>query len=533
MPDESSEPARFCPGEEHIHISEAICYGRRRANFRKCPGCQFNDDEQGHAPYYAPGAAATPRGAPPRVVLEMEKRDMIEKVFKAYDVRATVPEPLNENVAWRIGNATAQFLRTTLTGYDRSDLKMNTLIVGRDMRKSSRRLCQAFMEGAASVGTPVIDVGLIDTSQIYFAANYMPCCGGVQTTASHNPANYNGFKICGSKGKPIGAETGLKEIERIARAISRHVVPDLPPIKTLDLSEPYRNYLHRFLRPPRPLRVVVDASNGMAGRWFPILFNGVPNLTVLALNFEHDGDFVHPPNPLVPANLDQLRAAVREQKADFGACFDGDADRCVFVDNKAEIVRGDLVTALLAGEYLRDRPGSTVVYDLRSSRIVPEVVEKAGGIARRERVGHVFMKRTLAETNAIFGGELSGHFYFRDFYYCDSGMLAFIAVLNILTGSGKSLADLMEPLNIYASSGERNFENEDKQGTFERIAATYKDAKIDYLDGVTVQYPAWWFNVRGSNTEPLLRLNMEAQNDTLLNAKLAELTPLLGQPVAH
>ncbi len=529
---EPEEQPRFCPGEEHIIISEAICLGRRRANFRKCPGCQFNDDEKGRTPYYAsPGAAGT--RPVPRSMLEREKRDMIEQVFKAYDVRATVPEPLNEDVAWRIGNATAQFLRTTLSGYDRSDSKMSTLIVGRDMRKHSRRLCQAFIEGAAAVGTPVVDIGLIDTSQIYFATNYMPCCGGVQTTASHNPAHYNGFKICGAKGKPIGAETGLKEIERIAKAISRHEVPETIPVRTLDLSEPYRSFLHRFLRPPRPLRVVIDASNGCAGRWFPILFAGVPNLTIIPLNFEHDGDFVHPPNPLVPANLSQLRAAVRSQKADFGACFDGDADRCVFVDDQAEIVRSDLVTALLAGEYLRERPGATVVYDLRSSRIVPEVITRAGGSPRRERVGHVFMKRALSEANGVFGGELSGHFYFRDFFYCDSGFLAFIALLNVLTRTGQPLSALIEPLNIYASSGERNFENDDKLGTFERLAARYKDAEIDHLDGVTIQYPDWWFNVRASNTEPLLRLNMEAVSDTLLQQKLAELTPLLGEPVAH
>jgi phosphomannomutase len=279
--------------------------------------------------------------------------------------------------------------------------------------------------------------------------------------------------------------------------------------------------------------VVVDASNGTAGRWFPILFNGVPNLAVLPLNFEHDGEFVHPPNPLVPANLDQLRAAVRDQKADFGACFDGDADRCVFVDGHADIVRTDRVTALLASDYLREKPGSTVVYDLRSSRIVPEIISRAGGIPRRERVGHVFMKRALSEASGVFGGELSGHFYFRDFFYCDSGFLAFIAVLNVLTRTGQPLSALMEPLNIYASSGERNFENEDKEGTFQQIAEKYRDAEIDHLDGVTVQYPDWWFNVRASNTEPLLRLNMEAGNPELLQQKLDELTPLLGKGVAH
>lgn len=532
MVEEADEQQRFCPGEERIKISEAICLGRRRANYRKCPGCQFNDDEKGRTPYYAPIPPAGVR-QPARAALEMEKRDMISKVFKAYDVRATVPDPLNEDIAWRVGNATAQFLRTLLTGYDRSDSKMNTLIVGRDMRKHSRKLAQAFMEGAAAIGTPVVDIGLTDTPQIYFATNHMPCCGGVQVTASHNPANYNGFKICGPKGKPIGAESGLKEIERIATAISRHEVPELTPVRQMDLSEDYRSFLHRFLREPRPLKVVVDASNGMAGRWFPIVFNGVPNLKVIALNFEHNGEFVHPPNPLVPANLDQLRAAVREHAADFGACFDGDADRCMFVDEHANIVRCDLVTALLATDYLRERAGSTIVYDLRSSRIVPETIENNGGNPRRERVGHVFMKRALADTNAIFGGELSGHFYFRDFYYCDSGMLAFIAVLNTLTRTGKSLSTLLEPLDIYASSGERNFKNADPAGTFKQLANQYKDAEIDHLDGITVQYPDWWFNARASNTEPLLRLNMEARDDRMLAEKLAELTPLLGQAVDH
>ncbi len=531
-PERPAEEQRYCPGEEHIIISEAICLGRRRANFRKCPGCQFNDDERDSGPAYPKPQTSAPRPTP-RAVLEMEKPDMIEKVFKAYDVRATVPDPLNEDVAWRLGNATAQFLRTTLTGYDRSDSSMNTLIVGRDMRKHSEKLCRAFMEGAAAVGTPVVDIGLIDTPQIYFATNHMPCCGGVQTTASHNPANYNGFKICGPKGKPIGSETGLREIQRIAQAIARHEVPELAPIRKLDLSEPYRAFLHKFLRQPRPLKVVIDASNGMGGRWFPILFNGVPNLQIISLNFEHDGEFVHPPDPLVPANLTQLRDAVREHEADFGACFDGDADRCMFVDERANIVPCDTITALLAREFLRERPGSTIIYDLRSSRVVPEVIERAGGVPKRERVGHVFMKRAAAEAGAIFGGELSGHFYFRDFYFCDCGMLAFIEVVNMLTRSGKTLGEMVAPLNVYAASGERNFRNEDKEGTFQRIAERYGDAEIDYLDGISVHYDDWWFNVRPSNTEPLLRLNMEAQDREMLEEKLKELTPLLGDPVSH
>ena len=530
MAEEANEYARYCPGEEQVHISDAICLGRRRANFQKCAGCQFNDEEQGTQSF----AAQVVNPAHPTLpLIDHAEDEMIEKVFKAYDVRATVPDMLNEDVAWRIGNATAQFLRTSLVGYDRSDAGMNTLIVGRDMRKHSPALCRAFAEGAQSIGTQIVDIGMIDTSQIAFATNFMPCCGGVQTTASHNPANYNGFKISGPKGKPIGAETGLKEIERIAKAIARHPVPELAEIRQVDLSQEYRDYLLRFMREPRPLKVVVDASNGMAGRWFPILFHGVPNLTIIPLNFEHDGEFVHPPNPLVPANLEQLRAAVREHKADFGACFDGDADRCMFVDAEANIVRCDLLTALLAGEYLHDNPGAAVVYDLRSSRIVSEYVRKLGGTPKRERVGHVFMKRAMAENNGVFGGELSGHFYFRDFFNCDCGMMAFIAVVNLVTRTRKPLGELLKPLDVYAASGEQNFENDDKAGTLQRLAEKYHDAQIDHLDGITVQYPEWWFNVRPSNTEPLLRLNMEAASDDLLSRQLAELTPVLGKAVAH
>ena len=519
--------ARHCPGEEKVPISDAICFGRQRANFRKCSNCDFNEERAG--PILGILASGPGGQTPSR---EPPEAGVIERVFKAYDVRATVPDPLNEDVAWRIGNATAQFLRTSLSGFDRSEPKINSLILGRDMRRSSPALAQALADGVLAVGTNVIDIGLVDTPQITFATNVLPCCGGVQTTASHNAANYNGFKILGQKGKPIGAETGLQEIQRIAAAISRYEAPVTAKVQRLELSHEYREYLLKFLRPlARPLKVVVDASNGMAGRWFPIVFDGTPNLQVIPLNFEHNGEFAHPPNPLVAANLEDLRTAVREHGADFGACLDGDADRCIFVDEYAEIVRCDLLTALLAGEYLRQKPGATIIYDVRCSRIVGEHVSKLGGVARRERVGHVYMKRALADHRAVFGGEVSGHFYFQDFFNADSGLMAFIAVLNLLSRSGESLAGLIKPLDVYASSGERNFENEDKEGTIRRLADTYAKGAIDYLDGITVQYPEWWFNVRPSNTEPLLRLNIEAVNERLLEAKLAELTPLLGEPV--
>ncbi len=522
---------RYCPGEELIKISDAVCLGRRRAGFVKCPGCQFNDDERGTQPFEA--TVVGRRILPAAMHVRTDDVEGLDKVFKAYDVRAIYPDPLNEDIAWRIGNATAQFLRSALTGYNRSDAGMNTLIVGRDMRKSSPSLMQAFVDGATSIGTEVIDIGMIDTSQIYFATNLLSCCGGVQVTASHNPSNYNGFKICGVKGKPIGAESGLNEIQRIAKATTRYESSDRGKVSKRDLSREYRAHMHKFMVEPRPMKIVVDASNGMAGRWFPILFDGVPNLEVVKLNFSHEGEFVHPPNPLVEANLTQLKRAVREYKADFGACFDGDADRCIFVDETGTTCRCDLVTALFAQEYLRDNAGATVVYDLRSSRSVPETIRKFGGVPKRERVGHVFMKRAMAESNGVVGGELSGHFYFRDFYYCDSGMLSFVAVLNVLTRTGRTLSQLLAPFATFASSGEQNFENADKEGTFKKIMDKYRAGQIDTLDGVTVDFPDWWFNIRASNTEPLLRLNMEAQTPALLEKKLAELTPLLGHPVAH
>lgn len=458
---------------------------------------------------------------------------MLEKVFKAYDVRATVPDPLNAEVAWRIGAATAQFLRSQLRGPDRAAGADSVIAVGRDMRKSSPELQQAFMDGARSAGMNIIDVGMIDTSQIYFAVNHLRTCGGVQTTASHNPANYNGFKVCGKRGKPVSADTGLGEICKIAKGLSQGPGNGQGTIGQQDLAGPYKQFVRQYLRSPRKMKVVIDASNGMAGRWFPILFDDVEEIEIHPLNFEHNGEFVHEPNPLIESNLTQLRDKVKRTGADFGVCFDGDADRLMLVDEHAEVVRCDALTALLAEYFLKQLPGSTVVYDLRSSRCVADVIRKAGGVPRRERVGHAFMKKALADSHGIFGGELSGHFYFKDNWYCDSGMLAFVHVVNLLSESGRPLSELIAPMLHYATSGERNFENENKDATIKDLARKYSDARVDFLDGITVQYDNWWFNVRASNTEPLLRLNLEADTPDLMETKLAEVSPLLGTPVAH
>ncbi len=516
---------RYCPGEEHILISDAVCFGRRRANFSKCPGCQFNDDEK--------AAGRKERVIAHGLIVQERSTPMLDKVFKAYDVRGVYPDPLNEELAWRIGFAAGTFLKSSLRGIDRSDAEMNRIVVGRDMRKSSPAMASGLIEGARAGGVGVIDIGMVDTPQLYFAVNHFKSCGGVQTTASHNPAQYTGFKICGLGGKPIGTDTGLNDIRAIAQNTAPHDTHQQGELQQVDLTDAYRSFVLNFLDKPKKMKIVVDASNGMAGRCVPMIFGNLSELEIEALNFEHDGEFAHDPNPLVPANLQQTRDRLGEISADLGVCFDGDADRCMLVDEKGEIISCDLITALLAEYFLKKKPGSTIVYDLRSSRVVSEVISRAGGTAHRSRVGHAFMKKVLAESKAVFGGELSGHFYFQDNWYCDSGMLAFVHTLNVLSRSNQPVSELIAPYRKYYSSGELNFVNEDKDGTIRRLCEIYADSKVDYLDGVTVQYPEWWFNVRKSNTEPLLRLNLEANTPELLERKLAEVYRHLGEAVDH
>ncbi|HSW46962.1 MAG TPA: hypothetical protein VLM89_15475, partial [Phycisphaerae bacterium] len=359
-PQKPQEYYRFCPGEEQIRISDAVCFGRRRANFPKCKNCRFNEE---HSPQPGQNPAATLLG--PSKPAEPAETDRIGLIFQANDIRARYPDPLNTDAAWRIGQACAQFLRSELRGYDRSQPEKSTIVVGRDMRKSSPALAEALIEGLRAGGSPVIDIGLIDTPQLYFAVNRLTCCGGVQVTASHNPDDYNGFKISGLRARPISSDTGLTKIRKIAENTIRHTTGSMAPLQTADLSEPYKTFVRGFLNEDvstvsadHPLKVVVDASNGMAGRFFPLIFGDVEWLDAVKLNFEHAGDFHHDPNPLIEANLSQLRDRVTRSRADFGVCFDGDADRCILVDEKGSPVRGDLMTALLVSDLLKECPGS-------------------------------------------------------------------------------------------------------------------------------------------------------------------------------
>ncbi|HZZ42248.1 MAG TPA: phosphomannomutase/phosphoglucomutase [Tepidisphaeraceae bacterium] len=481
---------------------------------------------------------------------------MIDKIFKAYDVRATYPNPLNEEMAWKVGHATAQFLKRSRQNIppDQRTTLEDTLVIGRDMRPHSPELSRALADGIRSTGMNVIDVGLVDTSFIYFAVNHLSTVGGIMVTASHNPIQYNGFKISGPKAKPIGSATGLDDIKRIAQTLRVGKTGVEAKYEERDLWKEYRAHVLQFLDLKRPLKVVVDASNGMAGLMVPKVFSNIPNLEIVPLLFEITGSFTHDPNPLVEANLDMLKEKMHElstpapnssslnpeplnpkpSPADLGACFDGDADRCFFLDDTATTVTCDLITALLARDFLQkpENKGSTIVYDLRSSHVVADEITAAGGVPKRERVGHSFIKKTLSETKAVFGGELSGHFYFRDNFFADSGAIAFARLLSVLSAQSKPLSQLMQPLKRYSHSGEINFHVEDKDAKIRDLAEAYKKGKVDYLDGITVDLDRWWFNVRKSNTEPLLRLNLEAETPDLLHDKFQELKKLLGEP-AH
>jgi len=458
---------------------------------------------------------------------------MDASIFKAYDIRGIYPEQLDEEAAWKIGYAAAQFLRSLLRGYERGQANAQSLCVSCDMRTHSPSIKKALIEGMNVTGSNVIDIGMIDTPQMYFAINYLGTCGGVQVTASHNDAQYNGFKISGKEAKPIGVDTGLKEIKHIATALLHTKGKSAGSVEKCDLTEEYKNHVLKFLNPNiRPLKIVVDASNGMAGKMVPAIFSDLP-IKIIGLNMKHDGTFKHAPNPLVEANLAELKDVVRKKGADVGICFDGDADRLVMVDEQGTNIGCDLLTALMVPYFLSKNPRSTIVYDLRSSHVVQEEIINYGGTPRRERVGHAFMKKTLRDSHAVFGGELSGHFYYRDNFYADSGMITLVHMLNILSSTEVPVSELVAPLRRYCGTGEVNFEVDDKETVMKELGRMYNEGQYDDLDGVTIQFKDWWFNVRPSNTEPLLRLNIEAKDADLLADKFEELKAFLGEPVDH
>jgi phosphomannomutase len=432
------------------------------------------------------------------------------KIFKAYDIRGIVPDELDETVAEAVGAAFAR-----LTGAP-------SIAVMHDMRTSSPLLAEAFGRGAAAQGADVVAGGLGSTDMLYYASGILDMPGAM-ITASHNPPKYNGVKLCRSGAKPVGADTGLTELRAMAEnGVPAHQGP-AGTVTGRDLLPGYASYLRSLVDVSgiRPLKVVVDAGNGMAGHTVPVVLAGLP-VTLVPLYFELDGTFPHhEANPIDPANLADLQRAVLEHGADAGLAFDGDADRCFVVDERAQIVSPSVLTALIAARELAREPGATVIHNLITSRAVPEIITEHGGKPVRTRVGHSFIKARMAETGAVFGGEHSGHFYFRDFWFADSGMLAALQVLAALGGQGAPLSELLASYGRYVASGEINSEVSDQRAATEAVRRAFADrpgVSMDDLDGLTVTGQDWWFNVRPSNTEPLLRLNVEASDEPTLAA---------------
>jgi phosphomannomutase len=430
------------------------------------------------------------------------------KIFKSYDIRGVVPDELDEHIVEAIG---AAFVR--LTGAP-------AVVTAYDMRLSSPGLARAFGRGAAAQGAEVISAGLGSTDMLYYASGSLDIPGAM-ITASHNPARYNGIKLCRAGARPVGSDTGLTEVRDMALAGPPPSAVAHGAIGERDLLSGYAAHLKTLvdLSGIRPLRVAVDAGNGMAGYTVPKVFEGLP-IETLPLYFELDGSFPnHEANPLDPRNMADLQQAVVETGADIGLAFDGDADRCFIVDERGELVPPSVLTALIAVRELSREPGATIIYNLISSRAVPQIVAEHGGVPVRTRVGHSFIKARMAQTGAIFGGEHSGHFYFRDFWFADSGMLAALHALAALGKAGQPLSELLASYARYLASGEINSEVTDQSATTEQIRAAFANrpgVTTDDLDGLTVAAPDYWFNVRPSNTEPLLRLNVEAADAATL-----------------
>jgi phosphomannomutase len=446
-------------------------------------------------------------------------------IVKAYDIRGVVPDELHDGIARDVGAAVVDVL-DVLDG-------PGAVVVGHDMRPSSEPLAAAFADGVTSRGADVVHIGLASTDQLYFASGRLGLPGAM-FTASHNPARYNGIKLCRAGAAPVGQDTGLAQVRELAEIGSFEVADPPGVVEYRDVLADYGVYLRGLvdLSGIRPLTVVVDAANGMAGHTVPSVLD-VAGLTVVQLYFELDGSFPnHEANPIDPANLRDLQATVIEHGADLGLAFDGDADRCFVVDERGEPVNPSTLTALIAVRELARAPGSSVVHNLITSRAVPEVVREHGGKPIRTRVGHSFIKQTMAETGAVFGGEHSGHFYFRDFWRADSGMLAALHTLAALGGEveGTALSSLLEPYERYAMSGETNSTVDDQAATMAVVEEAYAGrpgVTLDHLDGLTVEHPDWWFNLRGSNTEPLLRLNVEAADRATMDVVRAEVLGLV------
>jgi phosphomannomutase len=445
------------------------------------------------------------------------------KVFKAYDVRGIYPDELDEAGAEAIGRAYVE------------QFEPRRMAVGRDMRLSSPAMQEALMRGASAAGADVLDLGLVGTEMVYFAVGSLELDGGAMVTASHNPKQYTGMKLVRRGALPVGGESGLLDVRDRALAasdLSRYQIPSQVRPGQVAPHDIWPAFVERVLSfvdvgAIKPLKVVIDAANGMAGAMLPPVLERLP-VDVVRCFFEPDGTFPnHEPNPLLPENREFIVGKTLEEGADLGVAFDGDADRCFFVDDTGEFVPGDFVTALFAESLLEKEPGAKIIYDVRASRAVPETIERAGGTALVNRVGHAFIKARMRKEDAAFAGEVSGHYYFRDFSQADSGVVPFLLMLELISKRGR-LSEILAPLRSrYFITGELNTPVADVALKLQELKERYADGRVSHLDGISVDYDDWHFNVRPSNTEPLLRLNLEATSEELMEQKRDEVLDVI------
>jgi len=447
------------------------------------------------------------------------RTDFDTSIFKSYDVRGIVPSQLNDEVAYAIGRA---FVET---------LGRKNICIGRDMRPSGESLMNALTKGATDAGADVTQIGLISTDCIYFAVGHYGFDGGIMITASHNPADYNGFKFCREEAIAISLDTGLSQIRDLAQSGTFKPTGPSGVVHQQDVLDDFAKHCLTFIddvKRIKPFTIAMDAGNGMAGETIPRIFKYLPQITVIPLFFELDGTFPnHPASPIEPENMVDLQAAVREHKCDLGVAFDGDADRMFIVDEKSDLIGGDIVTALVGIDTLRHYPGAKILYNLICSRSVPEAIEAHGGIPVRSKVGHSIIKKVMRDQDIPFGGEHSGHFYFKKNWFADSGMIALMQCLNVFSEQAGTVSSIIAPIDKRFRSGEINSKVSDIPGKIAQIEAHFEAGLIDHLDGTTVNFPDWWFNIRASNTEPLLRLNVEGDTKAAMEQHRDEVLALI------
>jgi phosphomannomutase len=449
-------------------------------------------------------------------------------IFKAYDVRGIYPDQIDDDVAYRLGRAFARVLRD-LRGGGEDRL---SVAVGHDMRLHSPALAAAFSRGLVDEGCDVLETGMVGTEMVYYAVGSRELDGGVSVTASHNPKQWAGFKLVREGALPLSGDKGIPDVQRVAETGDFSTPAGKGSVDQADLYEPFQRHVLGFIDPAviRPMELVLDGGNGMAGPMIGPIIDSFPT-TEERLYFAPNGEFPgHEPNPLLPENRKLIIDTVLERSAELGIAWDGDADRCFFIDDQGEFVPGDFLTALLAEAILAKEPGATIIYDVRASRAVPETVERLGGRAVVNRVGHAFFKARMRELGAAFGGEVSGHYYFRDFWHADSGTIPALLVLELLSVRQRTMSQLLQPYHArYFISGEINSTVEDQDGKMRELAERYSDGEVSWLDGVSVDYDSWHFNVRPSNTEPLLRLNLEGSTKEETEARTEEVLGVIRE----